>query len=128
MMLLTIFSIIDIATWDSSTLLGYGVLASFIIAIAVSSQRWLLWYVLGGMVYWLSVEGVHNILVSGFGLSDWNSYVAAMAISWLPLAGWILYRALRYEHVSRTLQQERERAAARYIEHSPIYDDYQPRF
>ena len=128
-MFLTIFSIVGIDTWGSGALIGYGLLVGFIIAIALSSQRWLLWYVLGGMVYWLSVEALHNMLVNGFGLSDWHSYVAAMAISWLPLAGWVLYRALRYEDVSRTVQQERELAAARYIEHSPIYDDnYQPRF
>lgn len=128
-MFLTIFSVAGINTIGSGALLGYGLLASFIIAIAVSSQRWLLWYVFGGMVYWLSVEMLHNFLVSGFGLSDWHSYVAAMGISWLPLAGWVLYRALRYDDVSRTMQQERELATARYIEHTPIYDDhYQPRF
>lgn len=128
-MFLTIFSVAGIDTLGGSALLGYGLLASFIIAISLSSQRWLLWYVLGGMVYWFGIEVLHNILVNGFGLSDWHSYVIALAISWLPLAGWVLYRALRYEDVSRTVQQERELAAARYIEHTPIYDDnYQPRF
>ena len=128
-MFLTIFSVAGIDTLGGSALLGYGLLASFIIAIGISSQRWLLWYVLGGMVYWLSVEVLHSALVSSFGLSDWHSYVVALGISWLPLAGWVLYRALRYDDVSRAVQQERELAAARYVEHSPIYDDnYQPRF
>ncbi|WP_367105148.1 AciT family ciprofloxacin tolerance protein [uncultured Psychrobacter sp.] len=127
-MFLTIFSIINVELWDGA-LLGGAILAILIITIALSSQRWLLGYVLGGAGFWLAVEVLHNLLVSGFGLSDWNSYVAAMAIGWLPLAGWVLYRALRYEDVSPTLQKERELAAARYVEHSPIYDDnYQPRF
>ncbi|WP_299188983.1 AciT family ciprofloxacin tolerance protein [uncultured Psychrobacter sp.] len=129
MMFLTIFSVAGVDTLGGSALLGYGLLASFIIAIAFTSQRWLLWYMLGGMIYWLSVEVLHSALMSGFGLSDWHSYVVAFGISWLPLAGWVLYRALRYDDVSRTVQQERERAAARYVEHTPIYDDhYQPRF
>jgi hypothetical protein len=51
-----------------------------------------------------------------------------MGISWLPLFAWVLYRALRYEDVSQAMEQERALAAARYVEHSPIYDDYQPRF
>ena len=128
-MFLTIFSVAGVEMWGGSALLGYGLLASFIITIALSSQRWLLWYVLGGMVYWLSVEVLHTALMNGFGLSDWHSYVVALGVSWLPLAGWVLYRALRYDDVSRTVQQERELAAARYVEHTPIYDDnYQPRF
>ncbi len=128
-MLLTIFSVAGMDTLGGSALLGYGLLASFIVAITVLSQRWLLWYVFGGVLYWLSVEMLHNVLVSNFGLSDWHSYVAAMGISWLPLAGWVLYRALRYDDVSQTVQQERKRASARYVEHTPIYDDhYQPRF
>ena len=45
------------------------------------------------------------------------------------LVGWVLYRALRYEDVSRTVQQQRALEAARYKEHTPVYDDdYQPRF
>lgn len=128
-MLLTILSTIGIETGNNGVLLGYGLLAGFIVAISLSSQRWLLGYMLGGAVYWLCVEALHNMLISSFGLSDWNSYVAAMAISWSPLAVWVLYRALRYEDVSRTVQKKRELAAARYIEHSPVYDDnYQPRF
>ncbi len=128
-MLLTIFSIIGTDAWSSSALLGCVILLAVIAVIALSSQRWLLWYVLGGIIYFLSVEVTHNLILNWFALSDWHSYVAALAISWLPLAAWVLYRALRYDDVSQALQQERKRAAARYIEHTPIYDDnYQPRF
>ncbi len=128
-MLLTLSSIIGTNAWSSSTLLGGVFLLVVIAVIALSSQRWLLWYILGSIIYFMSVEAIHNLLLNWFVLSDWHSYVAALAISWLPLAAWILYRALRYDDVSQALQQERALAAARYIEHTPIYDDnYQPRF
>lgn len=131
-MLLTIFSFIDIAAWSNAALLGYGLLAVIIAALAFSSQRWLLLYLFGGMAYWLSVEVIHSILSSRLmlsELSDWHSYIIAMGLSWLPLAAWVLYRALRYEDVSQSVQLQRELEAARYIEHTPVYDDdYQPRF
>ncbi|MCH1781370.1 AciT family ciprofloxacin tolerance protein [Psychrobacter glaciei] len=132
MMLLTIFSFIGVDAWSSAAWLGYGVLAGVVVALALSSHRWLLLYLFGGMVYWLSVEVIQNIL-SGrptlSELSEWHSYVIAIGISWLPLAVWILYRALRYDDVSQSVSQQRELEAARYVEHTPVYDDdYQPRF
>lgn len=133
-MLLTLLSSstlasISIGSLSGATILGYGLLASLIFAIALSSQRWLLWYVLGGVLYWLAVEIIQSLLISWTTLSEWHTYVAAMGISWLPLFAWVLYRAVHYEDVSPTLQQQRELEAARYVEHSPIYDDdYTPRF
>lgn len=133
-MLLTLLSSstlasISIGSLNGAAILGYGLLASLIVAIALSSQRWLLWYVLGGVLYWLAVEIIQSMLISWTTLSEWHTYVAAMGISWLPLFAWVLYRAVRYEDVSPTLQQQRELEAALYIEHSPIYDDdYTPRF
>lgn len=133
-MFLTVFSIVDLGTWNLGTLsvtalLGYSLLAGLIIALALSSQRWLLWYLFGGMAYWLAVEVIQSALFNWFVLSEWHSYVAAMGISWLPLGGWVLYRALRYDDLSQTVQQQRELEAARYIEHTPVYDDdYKPRF
>ncbi len=119
----------SVGSLGGAAILGYGLLASLVVAIALSSQRWLLWYVLGGVLYWLAVETIQSLLISWTTLSEWHTYVAAMGISWLPLFAWVLYRAVRYEDVSSTLQQQRELEAARYIEHSPIYDDdYTPRF
>ncbi len=127
-MLLTIFSF-DTLSMNYNTLLGLGLLAGLIVTLALSSQRWLLWYLLGGMVYWLSVEAINSLVSSWFVLSEWHSYVIAMGISWVPLGIWVLYRALRYDDVSTALQQKRERDAACYVEHSPVYDDdYTPRF
>ncbi len=129
MFLTLLSSSIFTGSTSSGALLGYGILAILISVIALSSQRWLLWYVLGGVIYWLAVESIHSMLMSWTQLSDWNGYVAAMGISWLPLFAWVLYRAVRYDDVSHNIQQQRELAASKYIEHSPIYDDdYTPRF
>lgn len=128
-MLLTIFSTFASETWGVGAILGTGLLMGVVLALALSSQRWLLWYLFGGMAYWLAVEALYSLLSYWSVLSEWHNYVVAMGISWLPLIGWVLYRALRYEDVSRTVHQQRELQAARYIEHTPVYDDdYQPRF
>ena len=128
-MLLTIFSTFGSEPWSTSAILGYGVLISSVVALALSSQRWLLWYLFGGMAYWLAVEVIDSLLTHWFVLSEWHNYVVAMGISWLPLGAWVSYRALRYDDVSQKMHQQRELQAARYIEHTPVYDDdYQPRF
>ena len=128
-MLLTIFSTFASETWSAGAILGTGLLMGLVLALALSAQRWLLWYLFGGMAYWLAVEAIYSLLSYWSVLSEWHNYVVAMGISWLPLIGWVLYRALRYEDVSRTVHQQRELQAARYIEHTPVYDDdYQPRF
>jgi len=131
-MLMTIFSFTDVTTWSNTAWLGYGVLAVLIFALGLSSQRWLLGYLFGGMIYWFAVELIHHLLLKRFmlsELSEWHSYIIAMGISWLPLAGWVLYRALRYDDLSQSVQLQRELEAARYVEHTPVYDDdYQPRF
>ncbi len=129
LLLSSVLSSVAISSLSGGAILGYGILASLIVAIALSSQRWLLWYVLGGVIYWLAVEIIQSLLIGWTSLSEWHTYVTAMGISWLPLFAWILYRALRYEDVSTSLQQRRAHEAERYIEHSPIYDDdYTPRF
>lgn len=128
-MLLTIFSTFASETWGAGAILGTGLLMGLVLALALSAQRWLLWYLFGGMAYWLAVEAIYSLLSYWSVLSEWHNYVVAMGISWLPLIGWVLYRALRYEDVSRTVHHQRELQAARYIEHTPVYDDdYQPRF
>ena len=131
-MLLTIFSFVGVEAWGVIAWLGYGLLAGLIVALALSSQRWLLLYLFGGMAYWLAVEVVQNVLSGSTmfsELSEWHRYIIAMGVSWLPLAGWVLYRALRYDDVSQSVQQQRALEAARYIEHTPVYDDdYKPRF
>lgn len=124
-----ILSVAGIEMLSGGMLLGYGVLGGFIMAFILSSKRRLLRYLIGALVYWLSVELIYNILLNWLTLSEWHSYVTAMGISWLPLFAWIVYRAMRYDSVSQTMQQQNEQAASRYVEHTPIYDDdFQPRF
>ncbi|MGP5645410.1 AciT family ciprofloxacin tolerance protein [Psychrobacter celer] len=101
---MTVFSFIGIDSLSGTALFAYGLLAGLVLALAFSSQRWLLWYLFGGMAYWLAVEAVQSLLISRpalLALSEWHSYVIAMGISWLPLAGWVLYRAIRYDDVSQ---------------------------
>lgn len=115
--------------WNHSALVGYGLLVCLIVVLALSSQRWLLGYLFGGMLYWLTVEVINIALLNWLTLSEWNSYVTAIGISWLPLFGWVLYRVLRYDTVSATTYQKYDGEATHYSEHTPIYDDdYQPRF
>lgn len=124
-----ILSVAGIEMLSGGMLLGYGALGGFIMALILSSRRRLLRYVVGALVYWLAVALIYNILLKWLMLSEWHSYVTAMGISWLPLFAWVVYRAMRYDNVSQAMQQQNELAAARYVEHTPIYgDDFQPRF
>lgn len=124
------------ASWSplsSSTLslgeiLGYGLLAIGILATALSSQRYLLLYALAGMGYWLVIEGIQYLLTAALPLSSWHGYVAAMALSWLPLCAWIIARAWRHDAISDPRKSAKTASQQRYIEHTPVYDDYQPKF
>ena len=91
-MLLTIFSTFASETWGAGAILGTGLLMGLVLALALSAQRWLLWYLFGGMAYWLAVEAIYSLLSYWSVLSEWHNYVVAMGISWLPLIGWVLYR------------------------------------
>lgn len=115
-MLMAIFSDMSMMAF-----LGYALLAVGVVATALSSQRYLLLYTLAGMGYWLLIEGMQAGLTSVFTLSEWNGYVIAMLISWIPLAGWVGYRTI-------TAPQRRKRATAKYIEHTPVYKDYEPKY
>ena len=55
-MLMTIFSFIGVEAWSGAAWLGYGLLASLVMVLALSSYRWLLLYLFGGMAYWFTVE------------------------------------------------------------------------
>ncbi|WP_261862899.1 hypothetical protein [Psychrobacter sp. JCM 18900] len=88
---MTIFSFIGIEAWSGAAWLGYGLLASLVVVLALSSYRWLLLYLFGGMAYWFTVELIQNILAGRpmlMELSSWHRYIIAMGISWLPLAAW----------------------------------------
>ncbi|WP_199507575.1 MULTISPECIES: hypothetical protein [unclassified Psychrobacter] len=106
-----------------------GMSLGFLAAVLLPAQRWLLWYVCGGVLYVLAVALIHSSLVYFGQLSTWYSYVLALGISWLPLFAWVLYRALRYDDVSKRVAKARKAHSPRLLEHTPVYgDDFEPRF
>ncbi|GAA0316751.1 hypothetical protein GCM10009129_12680 [Psychrobacter aestuarii] len=106
-----------------------GMSLGFLAAVLLPAQRWLLWYVCGGVLYTLLVALIHSSLVHFAQLSTWHSYVLALGISWLPLFAWVLYRALRYDDVSGRVAQARRTHPPRLVEHTPVYgEDFEPRF
>ncbi|MDO5768972.1 MAG: hypothetical protein Q4P13_05660 [Psychrobacter sp.] len=112
---------------STTTLIGFALLTIGVIATALSSQRSLLLYGIGGMVYWLVIEALQSAITSVLPLSSWHGYVAAMGLSWLPVCGWVVARALRSDTI--TLSSKRKTAAKpQYIEHTPVYDQYEPKF
>ena len=90
---------IDISALSTSALFGCGVVSGFLLALVLSAQRWL-WWLVGAVLYWLSVDILHQWLSSWLPLTDWECYVLAMGLCWLPFALWISYRILRYGSVS----------------------------
>lgn len=127
MLLLTLLDH-DINLWRAGMLFIGGMLMGFAATIAYYSRHWLLLSLVGGTGFVLSLIIIQQLLISWLALSQWHSYVAALGISWLPFGGWVLYRALRYEDLSQTVAQQRAAANTHLIEHTPIYDDFEPRF
>lgn len=124
--------------------LGYMLLAVGIVATYLSGRRYLLGYLLGGMGYWVIIEGIQSILVNVTSMSSGYGYFTAILLS-LTLAGG--YLGYRYKQFVATLETQKrgvepltKRAATRkisansqtskekYIEHTPIYNNYKPRF
>ena len=91
---------IDISTLSTSALFGCGVVSGLLLAFILSVQRWL-WWVVGAFLYWLSVDILQHWLSSWLPLTDWECYVLAMGLCWLPFALWISYRILRYGSISQ---------------------------
>lgn len=115
--------------FSATTLIGFALLAIGVIATALSSQRYLLLYGLGGMLYWLVIEALQSAITFMLPLSSWHGYVAALGLSWLPVCGWVIARALRSDTITLSLSQKRKASSKRqYIEHTPVYDQYEPRF
>ncbi|WP_352336900.1 hypothetical protein [Psychrobacter sp. 16-MNA-CIBAN-0192] len=84
---------------STCALFGYAVVSGFLLALTLATQRWL-WWLVGAILYWLGVDKLYRWLSSWLPLTDWECYVLAMGLCWLPFALWILYRILRYGSVS----------------------------
>lgn len=119
-MLASIFS-----NLSSLSILGYGLLIVGVIATAISAQhRYLLLYTLAGMAYWLVVEVLQTGFVSMTEMTQWHGYVSALMVSWVSLIGWLAYR-----NVYLVKKQKAQRvAAAKYVEHTPVYKNYHPKY
>ena len=118
----------SLMTWST---LGYALLAIGLIATLLSSYRYLLAYLLAGMVYWLIVDGLQSALLSLFEIDSWRGYIYSLATTWLLLS---ISFILRLNSRTRTAKPSKKPAIAKskykekYIEHTPVYTDYQPRF
>lgn len=144
-------------TFTQTELTGYACLAVCVLLMALSRYRYLLWYTLAGMTYWLCIEVLQAGLVEVFDLSNWHGYIIALMTSWLLMVSWLVYRHKYHpnsfpeqatEHTKLTNQQAFKHSLAqtaalndsvldvnsnldaqsKYIEHTPVYKDYQPRF
>ena len=91
---------IHISALSTNALFGCGVVSGLLLAFILSVQRWL-WWVVGAFLYWLSVDILQQWLSRWLPLTDWECYVLAMGLCWLPFALWISYRILRYGGVSQ---------------------------
>ena len=118
----------SLITWST---LGYVLLFIGMIATLLSSYRYLLGYLLAGMVYWLIVDGIQSALLSLFEIDSWQSYIYALGSTWVLLGAGFIFRLNRR---ARALSSSTKSVAVKnkyrdnYIEHTPVYTDYQPRF
>ena len=123
-------------SWSS---VGFVLLAIGIIATFFSSRRYLLGYLIGGMSYYLVVEGVQSAISALTPASVGVSYALAFISTLLAMAALVVYRYNKaaatkpVTHANRLtpLLRGNKRLAAKrdkYIEHTPIYNNYKPRF
>ena len=126
--------------------LGYMLLSVGIVATFLSGRRYLLGYLLGGMGYWVIIEGMQSIVVNVTSMSSGYGYLTAILLSLAVVGSYLGYR---YKQFVETLDTQKtgveslgRRATSRsvvakakgriphekYIEHTPIYNNYKPRF
>jgi len=121
--MMTVLPVLDDTLLSTQTIFGLGIAVGLLTALAISAKRWLLGYLIGGLIYWGVIDGLHHWLTQQFLVSDWHGFVIAFALSLLPLFFWVSYRVLRYD----MLNCQKQKPAL--TEHSPVYDSgFQPRF
>lgn len=127
-------------SWSS---LGYMLLTIGVLATLLSGRRYLMGYMAAGMGYWLVIEVLQSIVVTVTSMSSGYGYLSAFILSIVLMASFLAYR---YKKQSVTMAQKtgvetlecRGRPVAtlaksgiaqdKYIEHTPIYNNYKPRF
>lgn len=134
-------TVASLLTWST---LGYALLTIGVIATLLSPYRYLLGYLLAGMIYWLVVDGIQSALSYLFVIDGWQSYIYALAFTWMLLGIWFIYRLTKHTRTAiqtthmhgikintkarRKSISAKDRYGDSYIEHTPVYTDYQPRF
>lgn len=126
--------------------LGYMLLSVGILATFISGRRYLLAYLIAGMGYWVGIEGLQSILVNTTSLSNGYGYLAAILLSLIAVGSYLGYRYKKFVDAEAlatqktgavSLSPRRTRVARaaksrtprdKYIEHTPIYNNYKPRF
>lgn len=118
-----------ILTWST---LGAALFIIGIVATYFSSRRYLLGYLIGGMSYFLAVEGVKIVLTTATALPVIASYVIAFILTLFALFGFGYYLVKR-EEAGKPIgplfgRNKHVRQREKYIEHTPIYNNYNPKF
>lgn len=131
----------------SWSILGFMLLAVGILTTFLSGRRYLLGYLLAGMSYWIVIEGIQSIMVNTTSMSSGFGYLTAVLLSVIMVGIYLTYRYQQF--VANMKAQDaavatvghratpvatRVRSAKvrtphdKYIEHTPIYNNYKPRF
>lgn len=122
-MMMIVWPALDVTLLSAQAVFGFGVASGLLLALAISAKRWLIGYLVAGLLYWFAMDGLQQWLTQRFLVSDWHGFVMAFAVSWLPLCLWAGYRVLRNDVLAA------QSPKPRISEHSPVYDDdFQPRF
>lgn len=125
--------------------LGYMLLTVGILTTFLSGRRYLLAYMLAGMGYWVAIEGIQSIVVNTTALSSGYAYLAAVLLSLIAMGTYLSYRYRKFvaamaaedagavTYIGRRATPSSRSAKVRtphdkYIEHTPIYNNYKPRF
>lgn len=143
-MAISIPSLSGTLSWST---VGFMLLAVGILTTFLSGRRYLLGYLLGGMSYWIVIEGIQSIMVNTTSMSSGAGYLTAILLSVVTLG---IYLTYRYRQFVATMEAEEAGMATaghratsvstkarsakvrishdKYIEHTPIYNNYKPRF
>lgn len=124
--------------------LGYMLLSVGIVATLLSGRRYLLGYLLSGMIYWIIIEGIQSIVVNSTSMSSGYGYLTAILLSLAVVGAYLGYRYKQFVETldtqktgvesvgrrttSRSVATKSRTPHEKYIEHTPIYNNYKPRF
>ena len=106
-------------TANLATIVGLSLVAAALIAVFFSPYRRWLSFMLAGMAFWGILETVRFSVQTVFELPVTYSYLSALTLAMIVVTLLLLREDRR---------AERELAKRRYIEHTPVYEDYQQQY